>query len=217
MVKVTDDHKTYYKIVVWGPAASGKTTAIDTLYMICTNSEKGKDIVPIGDITKIAMESGATLVFDRGVFQSKVQNDKYFHIYTVAGQVRFSPLRKKVFTGADAVIFVADAELERLDDNSQSLKELIGIVRDENLRPIPILFMLNKWDLQETITLETWAETVYDCGLSFEPSSPLKLLNPLGYATIATFENKQNIYRSFIQMVNHFLVSEQEVEVEKSK
>jgi len=202
-------------MVVWGPAASGKTTAMDTLYMICTNS--AKDLVPVGDITKISMESGATLVFDRGVFQSRVQNDKFFHIYTVAGQVRFSPLRKKVFTGSDAVIFVADANIPRLDDNTQSLKELIGIVREENLPPIPILFMLNKWDLQETITLETWAETVYDCGLSFEPSSPLKLLNPLGYATIATFENKQNIYRSFIQIVNHFLVSEQEIKVEKKK
>jgi small GTP-binding protein len=211
MVKVTDDKKTYYKIVIWGPASSGKTTIIDTLYMICSNTTK--DIVPIGDITKISMESGATLVFDRGVFQSRVQTDKYFHIYTVAGQVRFSPLRKKVFIGADAVIFVADANKQRLDDNIQSLKELIGIVREVKLNPIPIIFMLNKWDLEETITLEGWAEAVYETGLSFEPTSPIKLLDPLGYATVAIFENKQNIYRSFIQMINHFLLSEETIKV----
>jgi len=68
MVRFTADHKVYIKILYWGMAGSGKTTIVDTLYRL--TKEQKKDIEPTGNLTKIAMASGSTLYFDRGIFNS---------------------------------------------------------------------------------------------------------------------------------------------------
>jgi GTPase SAR1 family protein len=62
MVRVSDN-KVFIKILYWGSAASGKTTAVDTLYHL-TESQK-MDVKPTGNLVKIAMASGSTLYFDR--------------------------------------------------------------------------------------------------------------------------------------------------------
>jgi len=109
MVRYTNDGKVYIKILYWGMAGSGKTTILETLYKLTTENEK--DIEPFGDLTKIAKTSGATLYFDRCIFQSTKQKNRgtvFYHLYTVAGQKRFSPLRKKVFkdTYSSRVTFI---------------------------------------------------------------------------------------------------------------
>ncbi|GAG92731.1 unnamed protein product, partial [marine sediment metagenome] len=116
------DGKVYLKIVYWGMGASGKTTILKTLYRI--TKETKKDIVPIGELQIIENENGATLYFDRGLFQSTIQNKVYYHVYTVPGPSRFSPLRKKIFKNADGVIFVIDSQTKFLEDNIESLLEL---------------------------------------------------------------------------------------------
>ena len=128
MVRFTADHKVYIKILYWGMAGSGKTTVVDTLYRL--TKEQKKDIEPTGNLTKIAMASGSTLYFDRGIFNSTKQRKVYYHVYTVAGQSRFSPLRKKIFKGTDGVIFVVDSQTHFFEDNIESLKELKNITRD---------------------------------------------------------------------------------------
>ncbi|MFX1554085.1 MAG: ADP-ribosylation factor-like protein, partial [Promethearchaeota archaeon] len=125
MVRFTADHKVYIKILYWGMAGSGKTTIVDTLYRYTKENEI--DIEPTGNLTKISMASGSTLYFDRGIFQSTKQQSRgkvFYHVYTVAGQRRFSPLRKKIFKGTDGVIFVVDSQTHFFEDNIESLKEL---------------------------------------------------------------------------------------------
>ena len=62
------DGDIYLKIVYYGMAGSGKTTILQTLYQLTKDGKR--DIVPISDLQKINRTSGATLYFDRGVFQS---------------------------------------------------------------------------------------------------------------------------------------------------
>ena len=113
----------FFKIVYWGCAGSGKTTIVDTLHKLTT--EKIFDrIKPTGEITKIAKESGATLYFDRGIFQSVKHSNIFYHVYTVAGQQSLGPLRKKIFAGTDGIIYVFDAQSNMLDFNIDSLKVL---------------------------------------------------------------------------------------------
>jgi len=63
--------KVCLKIVYWGMAGSGKTTILKTLYRLTKESKK--DIIPIGNLQIIEKDSGATLYFDRGIFQSTRQ------------------------------------------------------------------------------------------------------------------------------------------------
>jgi len=189
------DGKVYLKIVYWGMAGSGKTTVLKTLYRITKESKR--DIVPVGDLQIIEKASGATLYFDRGLFQSTKQNKVYYHVYTVAGQSRFSPLRKKIFKGTDGVIFVVDSQTHFFEDNIESLKELKLVTRGKLIKEIPLITMLNKQDLNETIGEEDFKQILKEEKLWFEPDHELYIWNPIIYKTCALYEKKKEVYRSF--------------------
>jgi len=198
MVKITSVGQVYVKILYWGMAGSGKTTIVDTLHRL--TKEIQKDIDPFGDLTKISMASGATLYFDRGIFQSTKQNSRgkvFYHVYTVAGQRRFSPLRKKIFKGTDGVIFTVDSQTHFFEDNIESLKELKNIARGKLIREIPFIVMLNKQDLREKIGKEEFKQVLIDENLWYEPDHELYMQNPIIYTTCALYEQRNNIYRSF--------------------
>jgi len=195
MVRFTQDHKVYIKILYWGMGGSGKTTIVDTLYRL-TKEEK-TDIEPTGELTKIQMASGSTLYFDRGIFQSTKQKKVFYHVYTVAGQSRFSPLRKKIFKGTDGVIFVVDSQTHFFEDNIESLKELKNITRDKLIKEIPLIIMLNKQDLTEVIGEEDFKQVLKDEKLWHEPDNELHLQNPIIYKTCALWNQQKDIYRSF--------------------
>ena len=198
IVRLTANNKAYIKILYWGMAESGKTTIVDTLYRLTKESEK--DIVPIGDLTKISMASGATLYFDRGTFQSTNQKSKRnvtFHVYTVAGQKRFSPLRKKIFEGTDGVIFTVDSQTYLFEDNIESLKELKQTARGKLIKEIPLIVMLNKQDLKDVIGKEDFKHVLKDEKLWYEPDHELYNRNPIIYKTCALYKKRKDIYRSF--------------------
>ena len=195
MVRWTADHNIYIKILYWGMGGSGKTTIVDTLYRL--TKEQKKDITPKGNLTKISMASGSTLYFDRGIFQSTKQNKVYYHVYTVAGQSRFSPLRKKIFKGTDGVIFVVDSQTHFFEDNIESLKELKNVTRGKLIKEIPLIIVLNKQDLTEVIAEEDFKQILKDEKLWYEPDNELYIWNPIIYKTCALWEKKMDVYRSF--------------------
>lgn len=178
-------------------ASSGKTTAVDTLYRI--TKENAKEFEPISDLTKIAMPSGATIYFDRGIFQSHSQKDTKYHVYTVAGQKQYIPLRKRVFKGTEGVIFVVDSQTPHFEDNIESLKQLKHVAQDRLITEIPIIVILNKQDLLNVIHAEDFKRVLKDEGLWYEPPDPLHVWNPIIYETCALFEKKKDIYRSFAE------------------
>ena len=195
MVRWTADHNVYIKILYWGMGGSGKTTIVDTLYRL--TKEQQIDIEPTGNLTKIAMASGSTLYFDRGIFQSTKQRKVFYHVYTVAGQSRFSPLRKKIFKGTDGVIFVIDSQTHFFEDNIESLKELKNVTRGQLIKEIPLIVMINKQDLSDVIDEEDFKQVLKDEKLLFEPDHELYIWNPIIYKTCALFEKQSGIYRSF--------------------
>ncbi|MHA1492345.1 MAG: ADP-ribosylation factor-like protein [Promethearchaeota archaeon] len=195
MVRFTADHKVYIKILYWGMAGSGKTTIVDTLYRLTKDYKK--PILPTGNLTKISMASGSTLYFDRGIFQSKKTEKVFYHVYTVAGQNRFSPLRKKIFKGTDGVIFVVDSQTHFFEDNIESLKELKNITRGKLIKEIPLIIMLNKQDLKEVIGEEDFKQVLKDEKLWYEPDNKLYIWNPINYKTCALYNQTKDIYRSF--------------------
>ncbi|MCK4281403.1 MAG: hypothetical protein KAX10_04740 [Candidatus Lokiarchaeota archaeon] len=197
MVRVTADHRIYIKILYWGMAGSGKTTIVDTLYRL--TKEQKKDIEPTGNLTKIAMASGSTLYFDRGIFQSTKERKVYYHVYTVAGQSRFSPLRKKIFKGSDGVIFVVDSQTHLFEDNIESLKELKSVAKGSLIKEIPLLLMLNKKDLTETISASEFEQILKEEELWYDPPHKLTFWDPIIYESCALYNKKREIYRSFYE------------------
>ena len=183
------------KILYWGMGGSGKTTIVDTIHKL--TQEQELDITPTGELTKIQKESGATLYFDRGIFQSRKFREVSYHIFTVAGQKSFGPLRRKIFKGTQGVIFVFDSQTHLLEDNIESLKELKEITGDGLIKEIPLIVMANKQDLTNIVKEEEIKSILKEENLWFSHTNSLNVWNPIIYETCALYNQRKDVYRSF--------------------
>lgn len=139
------------KIVYYGPGMCGKTTNLQYIHGQVPQATKG-------DLLSIATETERTLFFDflpldlgkvRG-FQTR------FHLYTVPGQVLYERTRVAVLNGADGVVFVADSQRNKLEENVNSLKELARNVQKQgkNFKEFPLILQYNKRDLPNALPVE---------------------------------------------------------------
>ncbi len=196
------DENIFFKIVYYGMAASGKTTILETLYNL--TKEGKRELIPVVELQKIDKTSGATLYFDRGIFQSTIKRKVYYRVYTVAGQKGFSSLRTKVFNKLDAdtdsVIFVVDSQVKYFEDNIEFLLELKNITKGRLIKKIPFIVMLNKVDLKDIIDPEDFIQILKKEKLWYEPQHELNLWNPLIYRTCALPSQEKDIYRSFYEI-----------------
>lgn len=139
------------KIVYYGPGMGGKTSNLQYIHGAVPKEVKG-------ELLSIATETERTLFFDflpldlgkvRG-FQTR------FHLYTVPGQVLYERTRVAVLNGADGVVFVADAQRHKLEENIKSLRELAHNVTkmNKNFREFPIVLQYNKVDLPNRLATQ---------------------------------------------------------------
>ena len=78
-----------------------------------------------------------------------------FQLYTVPGQSYYNATRKLVLQGADGVVFVADSQARRFDDNLESLQNLQDnlLAQGVDIRQLPVVFQYNKQDLPQDLIL----------------------------------------------------------------
>src|SRR5688572_33382318 len=132
------------KIVYYGPGRSGKTTNLHYIYARVPDTRRGR-------MVSLATQTDRTLFFDFlpidlgsiSGFTTK------FQLYTVPGQSYYNATRKLVLQGADGVVFVADSQARRLDDNFESLQNLQENLLEQrvDVRALPVVFRYNKQDL----------------------------------------------------------------------
>ena len=202
-MRKTETGDIYYKIVYWGMSGSGKTTAVDTLFQLALK-DPDANVIPMGDLTKISTPTGATNYFDRGILKSKVNEKLFYHLYTVAGQTRFQPLRNKVLFGADAIVLVVDGQRDKLEANKDSLTELKNLVDLPLVQKIPLFVMLNKQDLPNLISKQEWIDVLGELGVYFPKNHALSSKNPPIFETVALADIQQNIYESFNKFIENF-------------
>jgi len=139
------------KIVYYGPGISGKTTNLQYIHQHLKPEQRGK-------MVSLATDEERTLFFDfLPIELESVRGFRtHFHLYTVPGQVYYGATRRAVLTGADGIIFVADSQRDRLEDNLISIKDL-----EENLHyygrkieTVPLIIQYNKRDLPNVMSLE---------------------------------------------------------------
>jgi len=139
------------KIVYYGPGRSGKTTNLQYIYSKLPEDRKTQMI-------SLATEMDRTLFFDFLPIELGLigQYTIKYQLYTVPGQVYYDSTRKLVLQGADGVVFVADSQYSRFDDNIENLENM-----DENLKKnnisideIPIMLQYNKRDVIDLIPVD---------------------------------------------------------------
>jgi len=143
------------KIVYYGPGLSGKTTNLNYIYNNISPSLRG-------DLITLNTREDRTLFFDflQLEFGKILGKKPRFNLYTVPGQVYYKQSRKIILSGVDGIVFVADSQVERMDDNLDTLldleKNLISMGR--TLKNFPLVIQFNKWDLPNIFDLDTLQE-----------------------------------------------------------
>src|SRR5437016_3469041 len=139
------------KLVYYGAGLSGKTTNLEAIYEAVPETSRGK-------MVSMKTQSDRTLFFDLlPVDLGEISGFKTrFMLYTVPGQVFYNATRKLVLRGADALVFVADSERGKMDENKESLANLVDNLREYNLSldQVPWVIQYNKRDLEDIYTVE---------------------------------------------------------------
>jgi signal recognition particle receptor subunit beta len=150
------------KIVYYGPGMSGKTTNLEIVHLKAPETHKG-------ELTSIATEGDRTLFFDfmpldLGTIAGMRTK---FQLYTVPGQVYYNSTRKLVLQGVDGVIFVADSQRSKMEENLESMENLRANLAEygKKLDEVPVVIQYNKRDLPEALPVEALNEKMNPLGL----------------------------------------------------
>lgn len=136
------NRKIQCKIVYYGPAGSGKTTNLE---MIAGPSEKRKIRV---------VKNGQSFFEMVTIKAGQIKNiDVVFNLFAVPGQDFYgsdihADVRKMILKAADGIIFVADSQRLKLDENIFAMSELENFLSDHKIdvRKIPMVIQYNKRD-----------------------------------------------------------------------
>ena len=167
------------KIVYYGPGLGGKTTSLKHVHAT---------VDPPGKVRLVSLKTDdeRTLFFDLLPIELGELGGYSFRIsaFTVPGQVKYNLTRRHVLVGADAVIFVADSQACRLDDNLESMESLVENLDVNGVDPdsIPLVVQYNKRDMS-----------------ALSPVAQLeKLLNRRGAPSFETeATNGRNVFAAF--------------------
>src|SRR5215470_8102422 len=140
-----------FKVVYYGTGVAGKTANLQYIY-------RGLPDVNRGNMISLAAGDDRTLFFDfLPVSAVSVRNfTAKFQLYTVPGQVYYNMTRKLVLRGVDGVVFVADSQWDRLEENVESFRNLEENLReyDYDIDHLPLVIQYNKRDLPNIAPIE---------------------------------------------------------------
>lgn len=133
-----------FKIVYYGPALGGKTTNLAYIHSRILPAHRG-------DLVSLATAADRTLFFDfLPVNALTLQGFKTkFQLYTVPGQVIYDSTRQLVLRSVDGVIFVADSQWDKMEENVASFRNLEQNLQKQKLtlEEVPVVLQFNKRDL----------------------------------------------------------------------
>lgn len=135
------------KIVYYGPAKGGKTTNLEQVH------KNVQGVQQKGKMVSLATSSDRTLFFDFLPIEATVIKGfkTKFQLYTVPGQVIYNTTRQLVLRGVDGIVFVADSQYEKMEENLESFQNLEDNLRasKRELNDIPYVIQYNKRDLED--------------------------------------------------------------------
>ena len=138
------------KIVYFGPGFSGKETSVTHIYRKLNPEFRST-------LKSMAVQGNRMLFFDfrpteKGVDGYSVR----FHLYTVADEVLKPSTWKMVLKGADGVVFVADSDPARQQENLDRLDELQKLLAADGpgIDQVPLVMQYNRRDLPTAVPLE---------------------------------------------------------------
>lgn len=185
----SQSREVHLKLVLYGPAAAGKSSTLGYLYRALRQDVRGQ-------LVSVQTGSDRTLFFD---FYPPpparlLGATMHIQIYTAVGAVQNEATRRALLVGADGIMFVADSQRGREQDNIQALEQMRNCLFDLNLSldQVPLVMAWNKRDLPDALSV---GELEAGLNLSQAPS----------FATIA--QVGQGIFDAFRALASRALES----------
>ncbi|MHA2281851.1 MAG: GTP-binding protein [Promethearchaeota archaeon] len=140
------------KVVYYGPALSGKTTAILALF-----SHFGKPEA----VERIENTVLRTLFFDYGTlsFQTSEWITK-IHVYATTGQDYYAITRPITLEAVDGIIVVLDSQKKVYKRYLASWNELLYLYGESAIDDLPIIIAFNKQDVTYKLKVEPFLEEI---------------------------------------------------------
>jgi signal recognition particle receptor subunit beta len=141
------------KIVYYGPPQGGKTSNLEKVHAEVEAAPEAK-----GKLTSLATNSDRTLFFDFLPLETAVVRGfkTKFQLFTVPGQVIYNTTRQLVLRGVDGLVFVADSQYDKMEENVLTFANMIQNLEtlNQNLDNIPYVLQYNKRDLPNAAPVE---------------------------------------------------------------
>lgn len=143
------DRKVDAKIVYFGPVSGGKETSITEIYRSLPPGARSS-------FKSVSRQEGRVLFFDFTPEDQEIAGYALrLHLYTVVDDAHDSSIWEMVFNGADGIVFVADSDPDRQQENQSRLKTLHSVLsqKEEGSR-IPFVIQYNRRDTPDAPDLE---------------------------------------------------------------
>ncbi|MHC5067662.1 MAG: protein kinase domain-containing protein, partial [Planctomycetota bacterium] len=137
-------------IVYCGPALSGKDANLRHIHQMAPAGTAG-DLLAQGPDSGIHLSFTLTPSDLAPIHGYRVR----LAFQSVPGQSYLSSERQTILAEADAVVFVADSDRERLNDNIDALNDLFALLHNHKYAgTLPMLVQYNKRDLVQALPIE---------------------------------------------------------------
>jgi signal recognition particle receptor subunit beta len=159
------------KVVYYGPALSGKTTNLQSLFQKIDGKVRGR-------LMTLDTKDDRTLFFDMMpvFFKTRAGVKVKLKLYTVPGQVMHESTRRIVLQGSDAVAFVADSRRSEVGTTLAYWRNMLANLEANGLdwRTLPMVVQMNKRDLPEACREDELAELLGEIHAPVEPAVAIR-------------------------------------------
>ena len=143
------------KVVYYGVGLGGKTTNLETIHAQTRPERRGK-------LVTVNTEAERTLFLDflplrLGEFRGY---DVRVHLISVPGQIAQDSTRQMVLRHVDGVVLVVDSQVDAIEGNNYSIRNLDYNLRQQGIDPdrIPMVVQYNKRDLPDVFDVDELSE-----------------------------------------------------------
>ena len=142
-MKIVGD-RIYLKLIFFGAALAGKTTALEWLFYHAVPDE----MKLVKELRQVKTSFGQTLLFDFAPIE--ISQNVVTRMFSATGQDYYRGTRTKVLSGSDGIFIVVDSQKDQLENNKRILEELWKCREQmDGLSEAEIVVLYNKNDLTE--------------------------------------------------------------------
>ncbi|MFH0825666.1 MAG: ADP-ribosylation factor-like protein [Pseudomonadota bacterium] len=151
-MKVVGD-RIYLKLIFFGTALAGKTTALEWLFYHAIPDE----MKLVKELRQVKTSFGQTLLFDFAPIE--ISQNVVTRMFSATGQDYYRGTRTKVLADSDGIFIVVDSQKKQLENNRLILEELEKCRKQmEELSEAEVVVLYNKNDLEDVYPVDFMKE-----------------------------------------------------------